>query len=194
MNGLSGETSWLKKNGIIVSKPLGVGAPALAVAMEELAACGIHTMIAVGVAGAIAVGSNEGDIIVPSEAIRDDGTSHHYLAPDLRARPTQAVVERLTAVLGSRSLKHTTGTVWTTDAPFRETAEEIGAFHRQGVLAVDMECSTLFSVAQALGLNSACGLVISDSVTGGVWRPAHDPRAVDEVLGDLSIAAVEALQ
>ncbi len=190
---LSGETVWLRKYGILVAMPRGVGAPALAVTMEELAACGIRTMIAVGIAGTIDETGSAGNIIVPSTAIRDDGTSHHYLPSDLPARPAQDLVHRLIASLGSRSMKYTSGTVWTTDAPFRETADEIREYRDQGVLAVDMECATLFSVAQALGLRSACGLVISDSVAGGVWRPAQDHRAVDDVLGELSIAAVEAL-
>lgn len=193
--GFSGQVYRLEKldPNILAAIPGGVGAPSLAVTVEELASCGIRKLIAVGIAGTIGEEIAAGEIILPSGAIRDEGTSYHYLMGDLAAKPSENLLQKFTAVIQSRSLKYTLGRVWTTDAPFRETAEEIREYRHQGVLAVEMECAALFSVCSALDLECACGLIASDSLSGGIWRPSEDSTVVDRSLKLLSEVAIRAL-
>jgi uridine phosphorylase len=69
------------------------------------------------------------------------------------------------------------GTVWSTDAPFRETVGKVGAYQAAGVLAVDMETSALFAVARFRGIRLASLLVVSDELSSLSWRPGFkDPR------------------
>jgi uridine phosphorylase len=150
--------------------------------------------IAVGIAGSLDEEISAGDMILPSSAIRDEGTSHHYLPSYLPAKPSENLHEKFITAMQSRSLRYVSGKVWTTDAPFRETGEEILEYRRQGVLAVEMECAALFSVCSALGLESACGLVASDSLARGVWQPAEDSAAVDRSLRLLSQVALEVVR
>lgn len=192
LNGLSGEVYALKKTNsqILAVKPVGVGAPSLTVLLEELAVCGIRRFIMIGIAGTISHRISTGEIIFPTSAIRDEGTSHHYLPSDLPAQPSNALQNKLAGAVESRGIKYSSGVVWTTDAPFRETAEEILHYQQQGVLAVEMECAAFFSVCSALNLESACGLVAVDSLASAVWRPPNHAAAVErsfQILADTSI-------
>lgn len=110
------------------------GAPLVAIALEELAAMGTRTVVGLGTAGAIAPGLAVGDVVVCSAALRDDGTSHHYERDGRWAAPDEKVTEHLRAALPGAAF----GSTWTTDAPYRETIEEIAAYQGEGVLTVDM--------------------------------------------------------
>jgi uridine phosphorylase len=100
---------------------LPISAPVAAIAVEELAALGAQALIGVGTAGAIGGGLAAGDLVVCSGALRDEGTSHHYAPPERFARPDPGLTGRLRERLPAVS-----GPTWTTDAPYRETAEEMG--------------------------------------------------------------------
>jgi uridine phosphorylase len=146
---------------------LPIGAPAAAIAVEELSARGTELFIGVGTAGAIDERLAAGDLVVCSAALRDEGTSHHYAPPEPFAVPDPGLTARLRAALPAAA--H--GPSWTTDAPFRETAEEIAKYRAEGVLTVEMEASCLFTVARALGVTAAVAFVVSDVLHGEQWEP-----------------------
>jgi uridine phosphorylase len=195
IDGFMGKVAALKKCGhkIAAVETFGFGGPATAVALEELAACGVNRCVAIGVCGFIQPAIAPGDVIVPAEAIRDEGTSYHYLPSEKRALPSDKLRQQLISAFSRRDSEYISGQVWTTDAPYRETGEEISLYQDNGLLGVDMETSAFFCVCSALKMEAACGLVAADSLVDGTWHPCHDQRKVDAALRQLADSAVEAL-
>jgi uridine phosphorylase len=171
----------------------GIGAPAAAVELEQLAALGTSAVVSVGTAGSLQRDLAPGDLVLCEAAIRDEGVSHHYLPP---ARLVRAPVP-MTAALGSgmteAGLTFRTGISWTIDAPYRETVAEARHYQAEGVLCVEMEAAALFAVAQVRGLALASAFVISDSLAEEVWSPRFRDPAVQGGLVRLYQAAVGVL-
>lgn len=146
---------------------LPIGAPAAAIAVEELSARGTELFIGIGTAGATSEQLAAGDLVVCSAALRDEGTSHHYAPPEPFAFPDPALTARLREALPGAAC----GPSWTTDAPYRETAEEIARYRAEGILTVEMEASCLFTVARITGAAAAAAFVVSDVLHGEQWEP-----------------------
>jgi uridine phosphorylase len=146
---------------------LPIGAPAAAIAVEELAARGTQLFIAVGTAGAIDERLAAGDLVVCSAALRDEGTSYHYAPPEPFAVPDPGLTARLRAALPDAVY----GPSWTTDAPYRETGEEVAKYRADGIVTVEMEASCLFAVAAAVGVPVAAAFTVSDVLHGEQWAP-----------------------
>jgi uridine phosphorylase len=155
---------------------LPVGAPVAAIVIEELAALGVRTIVGVGMAGGLSPDLQVGQAVVCSAALRDEGTSHHYSRPGRWAFPDSELLASLRSALPDASV----GPGWTTDAPYRETAEEIIAYRQEGVLTVDMEASAIFTIGAALGVQTASVFCVSDVLHGEVWEPHfQSPSVVD---------------
>ncbi|MGH9279829.1 MAG: nucleoside phosphorylase [Acidimicrobiales bacterium] len=146
---------------------LPIGAPAVGIVVEELAAVGVEVIVGVGTAGAIAGGLRPGDTVLCSAALRDEGVSHHYAPAARWAEPDEALLTRLRAALPDAVV----GRSWTTDAPYRETLEEIVAYRGEGVLTVEMEAAALFTVSRCVGIRAASVFCISDILHGTEWEP-----------------------
>ena len=172
---------------------MGIGAPAVVAQLEILAALGVRRFLSLGTAGGLGRDQTPGDVIVLSGAIRDEGTSYHYVGLDDDAVPDAELTHDLAAAIANTGIASTTGRTWTIDAPFRQTAEEITEFRRQGVLAVEMEASALFAVASARGLKVASAVVL-DSVYGDpIGPPRMDTATAFGKLYDLFLVGVAAL-
>jgi uridine phosphorylase len=146
---------------------LPIGAPAAAIAVEELSARGAELFIGVGTVGAIDERLAVGDLVVCSAALRDEGTSYHYAPPEPFAAPDPGLTARLRAALPDAVY----GPSWTTDAPYRETAEEVAKYRADGIVTVEMEASCLFTVASAVGVRAAAAFTVSDVLHGEQWAP-----------------------
>ena len=195
IHGFYGEVYSLKRAGdrILMAGNFGIGAPVVAVMLETMAALGVRKCITVGIAGVLRGDIACGEIMIARAAIRDEGTSHHYAPSDQKARASLRLSARLKQQLGCREIQARSGVVWTTDAPYRETVEEVRHYQQAGVMAVEMEAAALFIVSAALGMEAACGLVAADSLADGVWKPITDSGAVKRSLQGLVDASVEAL-
>jgi uridine phosphorylase len=134
--------------------PGGVGAPLAAGWLEELIALGARRLIVAGGAGCLVPELALGHVVVPTSAVRDEGTSHHYLPPG-------RVVEPRT---------------WTTDAYYRETRDRVRRRVAEGCLTVEMEASALFAVARFRGVSLAQMLYAGDDLSGEVWDPREWTR------------------
>jgi uridine phosphorylase len=152
-------------------EPRGVGGPATAIAVEELAALGTRRFVIVGFAGALDPLLALGSTVLCRRAIRDEGTSHHYARPATWAYPDRALSRRLGDLLAAEGHPARVGDSWTIDAPYRETAAEVRRYRREGVLSVEMEASALFTVARVREVESAALFTISDHVGARRWRP-----------------------
>jgi uridine phosphorylase len=167
---------------------LPVGAPATAMAIEELSARGTELFVGIGTAGAISDQLAPGGLVVCSAALRDEGTSHHYAPSETFAHPDPALTARLRKELPDAA--H--GPSWTTDAPYRETAEELAKYRAEGILTVDMEASCLFTVARAVGVPAAAAFVVSDVIEGDRWEPHFSTADILPPLWSLFEAAATA--
>ncbi len=169
------------------------GAPAAAMLLEVLAASGAKRILVLGEAGSISPDVGIGDVVLPEWAIREEGTSYHYLPPERVPLADPEMIEALESSLGGSGVRVLRGGVWTTDAPFRETVGKVRRYSLLGALAVEMECSALMAVAEFRGVRLAAGLAITDELFEGVWRARFSSRKVDRSRRALAKAAVEVL-
>lgn len=155
-----------------------VGAPYAAMLMESLVVWGVDKILFIGWCGAIAAHVKAGDIIVPGNAMVDEGTSGHYCSPSCHvALPARQLVEQSRLALQHHQAPYHDGAIWTTDAIFRETVEKVKHYQTQGALAVEMELSAIFSVAGFRKIQAAGILVVSDELSDYQWRPGFKTPA-----------------
>lgn len=145
------------------------GAPGAAVTLEELHAMGCKKFIVCGAAGALAKNSKVGELIVPVCALRDEGTSYHYIAPSREIECHQETAGRVISYLRQRGIPFQTGKTWTTDAIYRETLDLVELRRNEGCLTVEMEAAAFFAVSRYYGLPLAQLLYAGDDVSGGAW-------------------------
>ena len=169
----------------------GVGAPLAAVLLEGLIALGCRKFIACGGAGVLDREIAVGHVVVPSSAIRDEGTSYHYLPPSREVAASPEGVSAIEAVLAERRVPYLLGKTWTTDGLYRETPERIRRRRAEGCLTVEMEAAAFFAVAQFRGVTFAQMLYGGDDVSGERWD-ARDWLARGSVREKLFALACEA--
>ena len=181
-------------NRLAVAGQFGIGAPVAAIVLEELIAFGAYRFISVGTAGSLLPGLDIGDLVVCDQAVRDEGTSYHYLPPSKTVLASPTLTASLTSVLESRGIPFRTGPSWTIDAPYRETTDEIRHYQEEGVLTVEMEAAALFAVAAFRSVSMGILLTISDSLADIEWKPEFHHTDTQKGLETLYQVAVEALQ
>jgi uridine phosphorylase len=147
----------------------GVGAPLAAGFLEELIARGCRTFIACGGAGVLVPDVALGHVIVPVAAIRDEGTSYHYLPAGREVEPTRETVEAIVRTLERHHVPHVTGKTWTTDGLYRETRGKIERRVAEGCLTVEMEAAAFFAVAAFRGVSFGQLLYAGDDLSGDAW-------------------------
>ena len=134
-----------KKMGLFLSR---VGAPACAAGLEEIIALGAKKVIQFGCCGILNQSIADGKIIIPSSAVRDEGTSYHYIPGSEEIRADGSSNHIAVQYLKRHKIPYVVGKIWTTDAIYRETPEAIEERKKQGCIAVEMECSASLAVAQ----------------------------------------------
>ncbi len=151
---------------VAIAGPM-LGAPQTILVLEKMIALGAKRFIAAGWCGSLQDDVRIGEVVLPASAISEEGTSSHY--PGYPPVPSPALYGSLKSCLAGSELVVHEGTVWSTDAPFRETCAKVKDFQGKGVLSVDMETSALFTVAAFRGVEAAAVLVVSDSLSGLKW-------------------------
>jgi len=154
----------------------GIGAPALTNMAEEMIAWGAKRLVILSLAGGLQPGLQPGSIVAGDRALRDEGTSYHYLPPARDVAASSSLAKALCDALQRRGMSPQVGATWSTDAPYRETRQEAEQYQREGVLAVDMESAGLFAAAQVRGVEAASVFVIGDSLAGPRWSAPPDMR------------------
>ncbi len=167
----------------------GVGAPQAASHIEELSATGCTSFIACGGAGVLDSSKKVGHIVVPYSAIRDEGTSYHYLSPSRTVEADSSVVNAICKTLDSLSVEYEKAITWTTDAPYRETKEKISLRKAEGALTVEMECAAFMAVAKFRNVKFGQLLYCGDDVSGEKWdvRGWHKKASLREKLFWLAV-------
>lgn len=181
------------KNKIAVIGKFGIGSPAVITLLEELIAFGVKKFIAIGTAGTLQHHLKIGDIVLCTKAIRDEGTSYHYLKSSKYAHASPEMIKKLRASLEKRKQKYSVGISWTIDAPYRETIAEARHYQKEGVATVEMEASALFAVAQYRKAKIGALFSISDSLAELEWKPKFHSRKTESNLEVLYEVARDAL-
>lgn len=126
-----------------------VGAPFAVLVAEELFASGCGLLISVTSSGQIVPVQAPPYFVIIDRALRDEGTSYHYLPPSAYSHAPEASIGALEGAFDDLGVAVLRGATWTTDAPFRETEEAIEAMRQRGLLAVEMEAAALYAFARA---------------------------------------------
>lgn len=133
-----------------------VGASFAVLVAEELFAAGCQLLISITSSGQITPLGEPPYFILIERALRDEGTSYHYLPPSDFSKLSPSLLPVLKAAFQGSPLMVYSGATWTTDAPFRETEVAIQHAQTLGLLAVEMEAAALYAFAQATGAPVVC--------------------------------------
>ncbi|MDD3581870.1 MAG: nucleoside phosphorylase [Desulfobacca sp.] len=163
------------REGVWCGRPLTIvgpapGAPYAVLVMEKLIALGARAILGLGWCGSLQADLKVGDLVVPDAAHSEEGTSPHYPVSEPNPGPDPILSGLLSQQLHRRGYGFHTGKVWTTDAFYRETVHKVKSYGEQGILAVDMEMSALFTVGQFRRVAVAGLLIVSDELAGLTWR------------------------
>jgi uridine phosphorylase len=178
---------------ILVLKVPGFGAPTAVMTLEELIAFGIKKFLSLGAAGGLQQNMNIGDIVICDRAIRDEGTSHHYVPVEKYAFPCAELTESLCTAFERKGIQYSKGTSWTTDAPYRETIEELRQYCSDGVATVEMEASALFAVGAYRGVSVSAIFAISDILSEEDWNQGYHSEEKLQALKQIFEVALEAI-
>lgn len=160
---------------------LPVGAPWAIFLCEQMIAVGARAIIAAGAAGSLREHAPVGSLVVPTSAIREEGTSYHYAPPEFEAVPSRELAAALAQGCEDHGVEAFQGVNWTTDAPFREMRTKVQRFSARGVVSVDMEASAMFVLGRLRQVEVASLFIVSDELFHP-WKPAfQEPGYLERV-------------
>jgi len=157
------------KKVFICGTPL--GAPHAVLALERLIAMGARKIMAFGCCGSLQADLPVGHLVIPTDALSEEGTSSHYpLPPGVTPRSNEKILHLCREKCREKNHPTVSGKVWTTDALFRETQGKVLRYSEMGLLAVEMEMSALFTVAAYRQVHLGGLLVVSDELAARKWK------------------------
>ena len=163
--------------------------------IEELSVAGCVNWISCGSAGVLAPEISVGHLIIPKSAVRDEGTSYHYLKPSREVSASPRAIKAIKATLDTHGVPYLVSKTWTTDAFYRETPAKVALRRKEGCAAVDMEAAGVFAVAKFRGYQAGTILYGADDVSGKDWDPRreHDRVYIHEKIFWLAVEACLAI-
>jgi uridine phosphorylase len=165
-----------------------VGAPFAVLIAEELFACGCRHLLSLTSAGQIVAAGTPPYFVVIERALRDEGTSYHYAAPSEFAEADMRLVATVAKALTDEGVHALVGSSWTTDAPFRETAEAIAAARAKGILAVEMEAAALYAFARTRAASVLCLAHVTNTM--GMAEQDFEKGALDGTTDALRVLGI----
>ncbi len=170
----------------------GIGSPSAAIAVEELARVGTETFIRVGSCGAIQEGMDVGDLVITTGAVRQEGTSAEYVREDYPATADYEVVCALVAAAEELGYEYHTGLTMSADSfyagqgrpgfeGFRAAGSEalIDALRAANVKNVEMEASSILTLANVYGLRAGAVCTVYANRVTGEFRTEGERRAAE---------------
>ncbi|MGK9250259.1 nucleoside phosphorylase [Paenibacillus humicus] len=170
--------------------PRTIGGPYSVMVAEQLLVSGVKAVIGLTSAGRIGSTLPVPGLVIADRAIRDEGTSLHYLPPGNVVDAPEKITDALEKYCSILDLPVSRGLVWTTDAPYRETAEQTEHYAAMGALAVEMQAASLFAFAEARGAVVGVVAHITNDVTYDLY---HDKESFDKGPHKLQLALLEAI-
>ena len=165
-----------------------IGASACVSNMEEIVAMGAKKIFVCGECGVLDGSIEDARIIIPTCAVRDEGTSYHYLPSADEIPVNEETIDSMRLVLNRRGVAFTEGKLWTTDAPYRETQAKMELRKEMGCIAVDMECSALAAFSRLRNIKYGQFVYAADNLDADEWqqrgltvRPVSQKAAIFEL-------------
>jgi uridine phosphorylase len=171
----------------------GIGSPSAAVAVEELAAVGVETMIRPGTTGALQTGIEIGDMVIATGAAKDEGTTKRYEAVEYPAVPDYEVLSTLVDAASADEGDVHVGPIATDDAFYAEDEAYFTDREAAGILAVEMEAAALFTLARRKGLRAGAICTVDGNLVEGTQKGETEeeelpPKARNNVARMIDIA------
>ena len=148
-----------------------LGAPACVGSFEDLIPMGAKRIILLGNCGVLDKSIEDCGIIIPTRAIRDEGTSYHYATPSDYIDVNRKYIPEFIEVLEEFGYPYMMGTTWTTDAFYRETRGKIAKRKQMGAICVEMECSAVQAMCDFRGVEFFQFLYAGDNLDHSTWDP-----------------------
>lgn len=148
-----------------------VGEPKCIVDYEDIMAMGSKRLILLGNCGVLDRSIEDCGIIIPTQAIRDEGCSYHYAPPGERIEVNRKYRELFKEVLKEFHYPYVEGTTWTTDACYRETREKTERRKAQGAICVEMECAGMQALCDFRGTEFFQFFYTGDNLDHSDWQP-----------------------
>ena len=148
-----------------------LGAPACVGCFEDVIPMGVKRIILLGNCGVLDSNIRDCGIIIPTKAIRDEGTSYHYAPAADYIDVNKKYVEEFISVLDEFGYPHVMGTTWTTDAFYRETRAKVVARKAMGAICVEMECAAMQAMCDFRGVEFFQFLYAGDNLDHSNWDP-----------------------
>ena len=147
-----------------------IGASACISNMEEIVAMGARKIFVCGECGVLDGSIEDARLIIPTAALRDEGTSYHYLPAADEIEMDPDCVNMIEQFFIEKKVPYHKGKIWTTDAPYRETRGKMAMRKASGCIAVDMECSALAAFAKVRGIKYAQFVYAADNLDAEEWQ------------------------
>lgn len=161
----------------------GIGAPVSATIAENVIAAGAEAVVMLGGCAALQQDIAPDAAILPTDTIRDEGVSYHYLPADVPVTATGSLVDCLDETLSNAGFDTPRGKTWTTSAMYRETLPEIDQYRKEGVVSLCMESAAIWSVCQYRNVDTATIHEVGDYLAPDDWVPdAEAERGLQEML------------
>ena len=148
-----------------------LGAPACVGSFEDLIPMGAKRIILLGNCGVLDKSIEDCGIIIPTKAIRDEGTSYHYAPPSDYIDVNKKYIPEFIEVLNACGYPYVTGTTWTTDAFYRETRSKVNRRKEMGAICVEMECAAMQAMCDFRGVEFFQFLYAGDNLDHSTWDP-----------------------
>jgi len=158
----------------------GIGSPSAAIAVEELGAVGVETVLRVGTTGALQHGIEIGDMVVATGAAKDEGTSKRYEAETLPAVATHDVVTELVAAADARDEDVHVGPIVTDDAFYAEDDAYAAEMEEAGILCVEMEAAAIFTLARRKGMRAGAICTVDGNLVEGTMKGETEDEELPE--------------
>jgi len=158
----------------------GIGSPSAAIAVEELHAVGVETIIRVGTTGALQSDIEIGDMVVATGAAKDEGTTKRYEDETVPAVPDYDVLSSLVDAAEDNDESVHVGPIATDDAFYAETEAYVEAWEAAGLLAVEMEAAALFSLARRKGMAAGAICTVDGNLVEGTQKGETEDEELPE--------------
>ena len=171
-----------------------LGSAGAAAQMEELIAGGVKKIVSCGSCGVLTP-QTFGALVIPTSAVRDEGTSFHYAPPAYEIDADKETAASIAETLQTLGLPYLFGKTWTSDAIYRETEDKIALRRKEGCITVEMECAAMIAVAQFRGVKFGQILFCGDDLSGEGYdsREFYEAKDIYRNLAEYAIKCVKNL-
>ncbi len=148
-----------------------LGAPACVGSFEDVIPMGAKRIILLGNCGVLDKNIQDCGIIIPTRAIRDEGTSYHYMPAADYIDVNRKYIDLFQSVLDRFGYPYVMGTTWTTDAFYRETRKKVADRKKMGAICVEMECAAMQAMCDFRNVDFFQFLYAGDNLDHSIWDP-----------------------